>query len=66
MMYTPQEARGKGFATDLIAHIADYAVNTLHKRFCAIATDLANPTANGIYAKVGFVPRADFDGYALV
>jgi predicted GNAT family acetyltransferase len=31
--------------------------------FCALFTDLANPTSNSIYQKVGYQPVADFDEY---
>jgi len=31
--------------------------------FCALFTDLANPTSNSIYQRIGYRPVADFDEY---
>jgi len=30
---------------------------------CSLFTDLANPTSNSIYQKIGYRPVGDFDGY---
>jgi predicted GNAT family acetyltransferase len=34
-------------------------------RLCFLFTDLANPTSNGIYQRVGNEPVCDVDGYAF-
>jgi predicted GNAT family acetyltransferase len=35
------------------------------RRFCVLFTDLANPTSNAIYARIGYRPLADFTLYGL-
>ncbi len=35
------------------------------RRFCCLHADLANPTSNTIYRKIGFVPVADFQEYTF-
>jgi len=35
------------------------------RRFCALFTDLANPTSNRIYHKIGYRPVCDFDEYVF-
>jgi len=32
-------------------------------QFCTLFTDLANPTSNSIYQKMGYVPVGDFNEY---
>jgi uncharacterized protein len=34
--------------------------------YCALFTDLANPTSNDIYYQIGYRPVADFDEYRFV
>ena len=63
MMYTPPEHRQKGYASALVASIAEHAIKTRKKRYCTIATDLGNPTSNAIYERVGFAPYTDFGEY---
>jgi predicted GNAT family acetyltransferase len=33
--------------------------------FCALFADLANPTANRLYQRVGYRPVCDYDAYAF-
>ena len=33
--------------------------------FCFLFTDLANPTSNAIYARIGYEPVADWDQWAF-
>jgi uncharacterized protein len=58
-VYTPLEHRGRGYATALVAHMSAHAL-AQGKRGCTLFTDLANPTSNAIYARVGFQREAVF------
>jgi hypothetical protein len=58
MVYTPKELRGRGYATSVVA-AASRAILAEGRRFCCLITDLANPTSNGIYARIGYVPVSD-------
>lgn len=58
-VYTPPEQRGRGYATSLVAELSR-RVLAGGKRFTCLATDLANPTSNRIYPKIGYRPVADF------
>ncbi|MBY0011531.1 GNAT family N-acetyltransferase [Paenibacillus typhae] len=57
-VYTPPYERRKGYATSIVAHISQLA---LEKGFtkCVLYTDLANPTSNSIYQKIGYTPVCD-------
>jgi uncharacterized protein len=35
-------------------------------RFCFLFTDLANPTSNGIYRRIGYEPVTDVERYAFI
>jgi predicted GNAT family acetyltransferase len=36
------------------------------KAFCTLFTDVANPISNRIYARIGYVPLADYRDVRLV
>jgi len=57
-VYTPPYYRGKGYASSCVAQISQIA---LDKGFttCVLYTDLANPTSNSIYQKIGYKPICD-------
>jgi predicted GNAT family acetyltransferase len=59
-VYTPPELRGHGYASALVA---DLTASLLAggRRFCFLFTNLANPTSNSIYPRVGFEPVTDVD-----
>jgi hypothetical protein len=57
-VYTPPEERRRGYATAVVAELASLILAE-GREFCALYTDLANPTSNKIYREIGFVPRAD-------
>lgn len=57
-VYTPPEFRGRGYAAAVTAEasraaLAEGAAKVL------LFTDLANPTSNGVYLRVGYEPVAD-------
>lgn len=61
-VYTPPELRGRGYATSCVARLSQ-AILDSGKPFCYLFTDLANPTSNKIYARIGYRPVADFQQY---
>lgn len=61
-MYTPPEARGRGYATSLTAAASADQLER-GRRFCFLFTDLANPTSNAICQSIGYVPVCDMDQY---
>ena len=57
-VYTPPYFRGKGYASSCVAGVS---LLILEKGFtkCVLYTDLANPTSNSIYQKIGYRPVCD-------
>ncbi len=53
-VYTPPELRGRGYASACVAAVSERALAS-GKRFCTLYTDLANPTSNSIYQRLGYV-----------
>ena len=52
-VYTPPEHRGRGYATALVAALSAARLAE-GRRFCFLHTDLANPTSNAIYERIGY------------
>lgn len=52
-VYTPPELRRKGYATSCVAELSRNILQS-GKEFCMLYTDLANPTSNSIYKKIGY------------
>jgi predicted GNAT family acetyltransferase len=65
LVYTPPELRGRGYATACVAALSQRLLDE-GWQFCALFTDLANPTSNSIYQKIGYQPVCDFDVYDLM
>ena len=63
-VYTPPALRGRGYASALVAHMTDALLRRGHG-FCFLFTDLANPTSNDIYQRVGYEPVSDVEEYAF-
>jgi len=59
-VYTPPEARGRGYASSLTAAATQDQLDR-GRRFVFLFTDLANPTSNHIYRSIGFEPVCDVD-----
>ncbi|SBV04863.1 Predicted acetyltransferase [Streptomyces sp. Ncost-T6T-1] len=58
LVYTPPEFRGRGYGAAVTAEasraaLAEGAAEVL------LFTDLANPTSNGVYLRIGYEPVAD-------
>jgi uncharacterized protein len=56
-VYTPLKYRNKGFATKCVELLTDHLLNTYD--YCTLYTDLANPTSNRIYQKIGYLAIGD-------
>jgi predicted GNAT family acetyltransferase len=63
-VYTPPELRGRGFGTAVTAEVTARALEA-GRRFCFLFTDLANPTSNAIYQRIGYRPVCDVDQWAF-
>lgn len=57
-VYTFPEHRGRGYATALTASLAR-ELRDGGRRAVFLTTDVANPTSNAIYARIGFRPEND-------
>jgi predicted GNAT family acetyltransferase len=57
-VYTPPQFRGGGYATAAVAELSGRLLEG-GRRFCCLYTDVANPTSNSIYAKIGYKPIRD-------
>jgi len=64
-VYTLPAARGRGYATALVASLAQGLLDR-GRRKLFLVTDLANPTSNAIYARIGFRPENDFYHFDFV
>jgi uncharacterized protein len=64
-VYTPPEWRGRGYATTCVARLSAQLLDE-GREFCVLYTDVANPTSNAIYARIGYRGIRDFDLYDLV
>jgi hypothetical protein len=63
-VYTPPELRGRGYASALTAAVTQRLLDG-GLRFCFLFTDLANPTSNSIYQRIGYEPVSDFDFWSF-
>ena len=63
-VYTPPELRRKGFATECVAKLSQKLLE--EHDYCVLFTDLANPTSNSIYQKIGYRPVMDVDLYKFI
>lgn len=63
-VYTPPENRGKGFAGACVAALSQRLLDD-GRKFCFLYTDLANPTSNHIYQKIGYEPVTDATVYSF-
>jgi hypothetical protein len=54
-VYTPPEYRRRGYATSCVASLSRLLLAEGYQ-YCTLYTDLANPTSNSIYQKIGYRP----------
>jgi predicted GNAT family acetyltransferase len=52
-VYTPPEHRGMGYATSTVAGLTERMLRS-GRRFCCLYTDIANPTSNRLYQRIGY------------
>ncbi|TFV57392.1 GNAT family N-acetyltransferase [Mycobacterium sp. PS03-16] len=57
-VYTPPEVRGRGYGAAVTAAACRWALAAGAEQVVLFA-DLANPTSNGVYQRLGFVPVGD-------
>jgi uncharacterized protein len=63
-VYTPPQHRGRGYATRLVAELSAARL-AAGDPACFLYTDMANPTSNAIYARVGYVKVCDAAEYSF-
>ncbi len=63
-VYTPPPQRGRGYATALVAAMSQRLLDQ-GRKFCFLYTDLANPTSNSIYQRIGYRPVCDSAHYTF-
>jgi len=61
-VYTPPDARGRGYASALVASASQAQLDS-GRTFVFLFTNAANPTANRIYQAIGYEHVRDFDVY---
>ncbi len=66
-VYTPDELRGRGYASNVVAALTagllDGSLYQPARKRVTLYTDLANPTSNSIYQKLGYQPIGDHRHY---
>lgn len=63
-VYTPPEQRGHGYASAVTAKLSQTILES-GCRYAMLFTDLANPTSNSIYQKIGYEPVCDYAEYVF-
>ncbi|NUQ99048.1 MAG: GNAT family N-acetyltransferase [Streptomyces sp.] len=64
-VYTPAPLRGRGYAGAVTAEVSRVAL-AAGAAEVLLFTDLANPTSNALYQRIGYRPVADFAVYDFV
>ena len=62
LVYTPPPLRGKDYASSCVAALSQLQLDSGYQ-FCVLYTDLAKPTSNSIYQKIGYAHVRDSDEY---
>jgi predicted GNAT family acetyltransferase len=65
LVYTPPHRRRRGYAGACVAHLSQHLLDAGWE-YCALYTDLSNPTSNHIYQAIGYQPVCDIDEYLFV
>jgi predicted GNAT family acetyltransferase len=65
MVYTPPEARYRGYATACVGELSRTLLRTGWE-FCSLFADILNPVSNSIYQKIGYRPIGDVTEYAFL
>ena len=64
LVYTPPAERGRGYGSAITASVSRMALDR-GKKFCCLFADVANPSSNRIYQRMGYRPVADVVDYAF-
>ncbi len=64
LVYTPPDFRRRGYAGACVAALSQQLLDAGWE-WCALFTNLANPTSNSVYQKIGYRPVCDFDEYVF-
>ncbi len=64
LVYTPPELRRNGYASACVAELSRKLLGQGYQ-FTALFTDLANPTSNSIYQRIGYRTVCDYDEWVL-
>jgi predicted GNAT family acetyltransferase len=59
-VYTPPNLRSRGFASASVSTLTQRLLEAGYKN-CNLFTDLANPTSNAIYQRIGYIPVVDYN-----
>jgi predicted GNAT family acetyltransferase len=63
-VYTPPERRRRGYASALVAALS-LELLAAGRDYCFLYTDLANPTSNSIYQRIGYRPVSDVNEWSF-
>jgi predicted GNAT family acetyltransferase len=64
LVYTPPDLRSRGYATAVVSALTRRLLAG-GNRYCCLYTDLANPTSNSVYQRIGYRPVCDIDQYSF-
>jgi predicted GNAT family acetyltransferase len=64
-VYTPPDRRRHGYAGALVAHVSQALLDS-GRSFCFLYADAANPSANGIYRRIGYEQVCESANVAFV
>lgn len=64
-VYTPPELRGRGYASACVAALSQRLLDS-GLTFAILYTDLANPTSNAIYQRLGYTPIGDVSDFEIL
>lgn len=64
-VYTPPEFRRRGYASACVAALSSLLL-ARGWHYCGLFANLANPTANAIYQRIGYQPVADYTEYDFI
>ncbi|MDP9296099.1 MAG: hypothetical protein M3O88_05320 [Actinomycetota bacterium] len=64
-VYAPPEHGRQGYAISLVAQLSQHLLSG-HRRFCYLYADLANPTSNAIYERIGYRRVCESKEYAFL
>lgn len=62
LVYTPRELRSRGYATACVWALTELLLARGNK-YCCLYTNLANPTSNRMYQRIGYRPVCDVSDF---